>query len=111
MGPSKGIDSLGSRLKPSSVLMTLISSQSEGRSTQLGRGRLTLRPVLWLLSITVNQSLGNGPPVRVSRLKRACTLAGKAGADEIRVTMKDKIHLSFIMFYPSLSPIICSAVN
>ena len=92
MGPLKGMDSRGCKLKPSSVLMTSRLAQSVGRTEQSGLGRLTLRPVLWLGSATVNRLLGNGPPVGVSRLKRAWTPAARVSGDHksTRDTVKSK---------------------
>src|SRR6202043_2945534 len=58
MGPSKGIESLGERLKPSSVLRTSRSAQSEGRGPQLGLGSWTLSPVRGRGSGTVDRSRG-----------------------------------------------------
>jgi len=46
-------------------------SQSERRVSQSGRGRLIRRPVLWLVSATVNQSLGKGTVDDALRSKRA----------------------------------------
>jgi hypothetical protein len=45
IGPEKGIDRRGCRLKPSSVLMTSMSAQSETRTAQSGFGKLTRTPV------------------------------------------------------------------
>src|SRR5215813_13018764 len=75
IAPSKGMDSRGWRLKPSSVLMTARSSQSDWRTAQSGKGKLTRRRVFCLASGTVNQSLGNGPVVGVARSNRAWTSA------------------------------------
>lgn len=46
IGPEKGMESLGCRLKPSSVLMTSRSRQSVTRIAQSGLGRLTRNNVL-----------------------------------------------------------------
>src|SRR5262247_1261122 len=114
--PSNGIDSRGWRLKPSNVLMTSRSSQSEGWTSQSGSGKATRRPVLWLPSLTVNQSLGKGPPDGWSRLKRALTPAAQTSdgpissmnsANEIRYFALDVMkHVLFrdiksLLFYPS----------
>src|SRR5713101_1659956 len=53
--------------------MTAKSSQSDLRTAQSGRGRLTLSPVLLLRSATVNQSLGNGAVPGVDRSNSALT--------------------------------------
>jgi hypothetical protein len=60
MGPSKGTESVGERLKPSSVLRTSRSAQSERRAPQFGLGSWTLSPVSCRGSATVNRSLGKG---------------------------------------------------
>src|SRR5262245_61390195 len=92
IGPLKVMDSRGCTLKPSRVLMTSRSSQSEGRAVQSGLGKLICRPVLWLESGTVNRSLGKGPPVGLSRLKRAWTPAARVSGDHksTRNTVKSK---------------------
>ena len=69
--PLNGTDRRGWRLKPSRELRTAMFSQSERRVSQSGKGRLTRRPVLWLVSAMVNQSLGKGPVTGAFRLKRA----------------------------------------
>jgi hypothetical protein len=71
IAPLNGTDKRGWRLKPSRELRTAMSSQSERRVSQSGSGRLTRRPVLWLVSATVNQSLGKGPVTGALRSKRA----------------------------------------
>jgi hypothetical protein len=60
IGPENGMDRRGWRLKPSSVLMTSISAQSDGRTAQSGLGSFTRTPVFWSWSSTVKRSLGNG---------------------------------------------------
>jgi hypothetical protein len=75
IGPEKGIDRRGCRLKPSSVLMTSMSAQSDGRAPQFGFGRFTRSPVFWSSSLTVKRSLGNGEPVVDERSKSASTSA------------------------------------
>src|SRR2546425_70162 len=62
IGPVKGMEMRGWRLKPSSVLSTSMSAQSLGNVAQFGLGRLTRTPVRWVRSRTVNTSLGNGRP-------------------------------------------------
>src|SRR5712692_3389645 len=74
IGPLKGIERRGCRLKPSSVLIAAKAVQSDGRSAQFGKGKFTLSPVFWLGSATVKRSLGNGPPAGFSISKRAWTL-------------------------------------
>jgi hypothetical protein len=71
MGPLNGIARRGWRLKPSSVLRTSMSAQSDGRATQSGFGRFTRTPVRWLGSSSVKRSLGNGPPAGDERSKSA----------------------------------------
>src|SRR5262245_34125679 len=78
IGPVKGIASLGCRLKPSSVLRTLMSLQSEAPGSAQSRpavGRSTRSPVSWLGSGTVKRSAGNGAPCGSERSKRTCTAA------------------------------------
>src|SRR5947208_9081942 len=60
IGRENGMDRRGWRLKPSSVLMTSISAQSDGRPAQSGLGSVTRTPVFWSWSSTVKRSLGNG---------------------------------------------------
>ena len=58
--PVKGIEIRGWTLKPSSVLRTSMSAQSDGRAAQSGFGRSTRRPVCCDQSTVVQRSLGNG---------------------------------------------------
>jgi len=46
IGPENGIEILGWMLKPSSVLRTAMSAQSDGRAAQFGVGRSTRSPVI-----------------------------------------------------------------
>src|SRR5262245_59693816 len=78
MGPSKAIDRRGCRLKPSSVLITSMSAQSDGRSAQDGLGRFTRRPVFWVRSFTVNTSDGNRLRTGLSKSDRTPTPAAAA---------------------------------
>src|SRR5262245_4854272 len=76
IAPLNGMLSRGCRLKPSSVLMTSMSWQSESWVTQsAGLGRFTRRSVRWLTSGLVNTSLGNGAVVGLDRSKTAWTPA------------------------------------
>src|SRR5499427_11160150 len=84
MGPLKGIERRGCTLKPSRVLIAANVVQSDGRSAQSGNGSWTRSPVICCGSDTVNRLLGKGPALGVSRLKRACTPAARAGADQQR---------------------------
>ena len=70
IGPVNGIEIRGCRLKPSSVLRTSMSAQSDGRTAQSGFGRLTRRPVFCDQSNVVQRLLGNGPPSGLDRSKR-----------------------------------------
>src|SRR2546425_154542 len=94
IGPSNGIDTRGRRLKPSRVLMTSRSSQSEGRAEQSGLGILTLSPVFWLGSTTVKTLLGKGPPPGVRKSKRAWTSAASAddAKKKTRLTAKSEVR-------------------
>src|SRR6266702_216054 len=67
IGPSNGIDSLGPASKPSSVLRTARSSQSDWRTVQSEIGRSTRRPVLWLESAIGGAPLTNHPTMRNGR--------------------------------------------
>src|SRR5262245_25135609 len=60
IAPSKAIRTRGCRLKPSRVLITSMSWQSDGRWAHEGLGSRTRRPVFWLRSCTVKRSDGNG---------------------------------------------------
>ena len=62
IGPENGIEMRGWTLKPSSVLRTSMSAQSDGRAAQSGFGRSTRRPVSWVRSEVVKRLLGNGWP-------------------------------------------------
>ncbi len=53
IGPLNAIVRRGWMLKPSSVLITSMSAQSDGRTVQFGLGRFTRKPVFWLASGTV----------------------------------------------------------
>src|SRR2546426_2869565 len=79
IGPENGIDTRGCRLKPSSVLSTSMSRQSETRTAQSGLGRLIRTPVLWLGSGTVKRSVGNGISEGDDRSNLACTAAANVG--------------------------------
>jgi hypothetical protein len=46
MSPEKGMDGRGCRLNPSSVLMTSMSAQSDGRTAQSGLGQVHAQPRL-----------------------------------------------------------------
>ena len=70
IGPVNGIEIRGCMLKPSSVLRTSMSAQSDGRTAQSGFGRLTRRPVFCDQSNVVQLLLGNGPPSGLDRSKR-----------------------------------------
>src|SRR5262245_51201707 len=87
IGPSKGIESRGWRLKLSSSLITSRSAQSDGRAAQFGLRRLILSPVLFAGSSTVNRSLGNGPPCGVLRSKEDLTLAARTGDGQTNTRM------------------------
>src|SRR2546428_10503531 len=78
IGPVKGMEMRGWRLKPSSVLSTSMSAQSLGNVAQFGLGRLTRTPVRWVRSRTVNTSLGNGRPDGDEPSKRTRTPAASA---------------------------------
>src|SRR5262249_40198555 len=78
IGPENGIETRGWRLKPSSVLMTSMSAQSEGRTAQSGLGRLTRSPVLLSWSNTVKRSLGNRLRTVEDRSKSVSTAAADA---------------------------------
>ncbi len=67
IAPVKGIEIRGWTLKPSSVLRTSMSAQSDGRATQSGFGRSTRSPVGCDQSTAVQRSLGNGLPSVVDR--------------------------------------------
>ena len=67
IAPVNGIEIRGCTLKPSSVLRTSMSWQSDGRAAQSGFGRSTRRPVGCDQSTAVQRSLGNGPPSGVER--------------------------------------------
>jgi len=79
IAPENGMDTRGCKLKPSSVLSTSMSAQSEGRTRQSGLGRRTRTPVLWLGSSTVKRSVGNGIVAADERSNRAWTPAASAG--------------------------------
>src|SRR2546422_2034457 len=78
IGPVKGMEMRGWRLKPSSVLSTSMSAQSLRNVAQFGLGRLTRTPVRWVRSRTVNTSLGNGRPDGDEPSKRTRTPAASA---------------------------------
>src|SRR5262245_35006265 len=80
MGPLKGTESLGWRLKPSSSLSKSMCWQSDVRVVQSGFGRLTRSPVFWLASPTVKRSDGNGLPAGSDRSNIGRTPAAAAGA-------------------------------
>src|SRR5206468_3410191 len=73
IGPENGMDRRGCKLKPSSVLMTSRSSQSDGRTLQSGLGRSTRSPVCWAWSSTVKRLLGYGLPAVEEKSKRTLT--------------------------------------
>src|SRR2546422_10587007 len=68
-------DALPILWKPSSVLITARSSQSDWRTAQSGIGRSTRRCVFWLGSAIVNRSLGKGPLAGESKPNFAWTPA------------------------------------
>src|SRR5262245_66268665 len=85
MGPSKGIESRGCTLKPSSVLMTSRLAESLGRAAQSGLERLTRRPVIMFGSLTVKRSLGKSTQRRSLGSKRSWTPPAYAwGGVEVR---------------------------
>jgi hypothetical protein len=67
IAPVNGIEIRGWTLKPSSVLRTSMSAQSDGRTAQSGFGRSTRSPVGCVQSIAAQRLLGNGPPSGVDR--------------------------------------------
>ena len=62
IAPVNGIEIRGCTLKPSSVLRTSMSAQSDGRTAQSGFGRLTRSPVFCDQSNVVQRLLGKGLP-------------------------------------------------
>src|SRR3989442_370988 len=79
IAPENGIETRGCMLKPSSVLSTSMSRQSETRTAQFGLGRFTRTPVLWLGSAAVKRSVGYGISDGDERSNRAWTPAASAG--------------------------------
>ncbi len=86
IGPVNGIEIRGCRLKPSSVLSTSMSAQSDGRTAQSGFGRSTRRPVFCEKSKSVQRLLGNGAPSGLDRSKRGETPAACASDGNPRKT-------------------------
>ena len=65
-------------LKPSSVLITSMSAQSDGRTAQSGLGSLTRLKVFCVQSTWVNRSLGNGLVAGLEKSIRTLTPAASA---------------------------------
>ena len=80
IGPENGIEIRGWMLKPSSVLRTSISAQSDGLTAQSGFGRSTRRPVTCVRSQVVKRLLGNGWPA----LTAASAVPGTTSESAIR---------------------------
>jgi hypothetical protein len=78
IAPLNGIATRGCRLKPSSVLSSATSWQSDGRSAQSGAGRFTRMPVRLPGSGALNASLGNGLAVVADQSNSASVPAADA---------------------------------
>ena len=96
IGPENGMDRRGCMLKPSSVLMTSRSSQSDGRTLQSGLGRSTRSPVCWAWSSTVKRLLGYGLPAVEEKSKRTLTPPADASPGRKTSTVTAMRRLAFM---------------
>src|SRR2546427_7759179 len=110
IGPVKGMEMRGWRLKPSSVLSTSMSAQSLGNVAQFGLGRLTRTPVRWVRSRTVNTSLGNGRPDGDEPSKRTRTPAASAaeGSRTSRANVRESKRRNDVIGVSSGAAVYCS---
>src|SRR5256885_10924080 len=83
IAPVKGTVMRGCTLKPSSVLRTSMSAQSDGRALQSGFGRGPRRNVFLEKSGRVKRSLGDGPLSVLDPSPFTATPAPKATLDAI----------------------------
>src|SRR6266849_1452573 len=105
---------------PSSSLSSLLclgspfwSSQSERRTSQSGRGKLTLSPVIFVSSATVNQLLGNGLVVGLRRSNSACTppTASAGETNKVTLTTQNKKVVDFEVILFIAPPVIPKRAN
>src|SRR5258706_8069578 len=99
MSPVNGTVMRGCVLKPSSVLITSMSAQSETCTTQFGFGKLTRRNVFWAQSTCVKVSLGNGVVAGLDGSIRTLTPAPNAssGAASAAATAVVKVFIESLL--------------
>ncbi len=93
IGPENGTEIRGWMLKPSSVLSTSMSAQSEGRTAQFGFASATRTPVIWLSSGVVWRLLGKGWPAEAAKAAVGRTSATTASS-AARLRMRKRRPLS-----------------